>query len=95
MTLEHPADGTDRQKTYRIHNIAVPARPLEPALYLVATPIGNLADIKRCARWKRWPAPMCSPARIPVSPASCSTATASSTALTPIMNTMPTKPARA
>ncbi|MCJ8508019.1 16S rRNA (cytidine(1402)-2'-O)-methyltransferase [Rhizobium lemnae] len=38
----------DRQqaaKTYRIGNTAIPARPLEPALYLVATPIGNLGDI--------------------------------------------------
>lgn len=39
---------TDDQKTvrtYRLANTAVPARPLEPALYLVATPIGNLGDI--------------------------------------------------
>jgi 16S rRNA (cytidine1402-2'-O)-methyltransferase len=32
-------------RTYRIANVAVPARPLEPALYLVATPIGNLGDM--------------------------------------------------
>jgi len=36
---------TDARRGFRLHNIAVPARPLEPALYLVATPIGNLGDI--------------------------------------------------
>lgn len=38
--------GMDRPaRSYRLHNASVPARPLEPALYLVATPIGNLGDI--------------------------------------------------
>lgn len=32
-------------RSYRIGTVAVPARPLENALYLVATPIGNLGDI--------------------------------------------------
>ncbi|HEV7436495.1 MAG TPA: 16S rRNA (cytidine(1402)-2'-O)-methyltransferase [Pseudorhizobium sp.] len=38
-------DRTITARTYRIANTAIPARPLEPALYLVATPIGNLGDI--------------------------------------------------
>lgn len=33
------------QKTYLIGQTAITARPLDVALYLVATPIGNLADI--------------------------------------------------
>ncbi|WP_149747669.1 16S rRNA (cytidine(1402)-2'-O)-methyltransferase [Rhizobium sp. RU35A] len=38
-------DDRGAQRTYRVGNVAIPARPLEPALYLVATPIGNLGDI--------------------------------------------------
>ncbi|MFN7027707.1 MAG: 16S rRNA (cytidine(1402)-2'-O)-methyltransferase [Pseudorhizobium sp.] len=38
-------DQTISARTYRIANMAIPARPLEAGLYLVATPIGNLGDI--------------------------------------------------
>ncbi len=44
MTQETTAE-TGARRGFRLHNIAVPARPLEAALYLVATPIGNLGDI--------------------------------------------------
>lgn len=35
----------ETRRTFLIGQIEIPARPLEPALYLVATPIGNLGDI--------------------------------------------------
>lgn len=39
------ASEKDRRRGFRLHDINIPARPLEPCLYLVATPIGNLGDI--------------------------------------------------
>jgi 16S rRNA (cytidine1402-2'-O)-methyltransferase len=40
-------DDTDDAQagTFRIRTLEIAARPLEPALYLVATPIGNLGDV--------------------------------------------------
>lgn len=47
MADETIDDQTDMPsgKSFRIAGVSVPARPLENALYLVATPIGNLGDI--------------------------------------------------
>ncbi|WP_099865851.1 16S rRNA (cytidine(1402)-2'-O)-methyltransferase [Pararhizobium haloflavum] len=44
---DRPAEGSgqDQRAHFRIGRNAIPARPLEPALYLVSTPIGNLGDI--------------------------------------------------
>jgi 16S rRNA (cytidine1402-2'-O)-methyltransferase len=44
-TNEDVGEDARPARSYRIHNTSIPARPLEPALYLVATPIGNLGDI--------------------------------------------------
>lgn len=41
MNEQHP----DAKRSYIIARTEIAARPLAPALYLVATPIGNLADI--------------------------------------------------
>ncbi|MBA3038139.1 MAG: 16S rRNA (cytidine(1402)-2'-O)-methyltransferase [Alphaproteobacteria bacterium] len=42
---EDGKEATSPQRTYRVSDVVIAARPLEPALYLVATPIGNLGDI--------------------------------------------------
>ncbi|PYE29459.1 16S rRNA (cytidine1402-2'-O)-methyltransferase [Rhizobium sp. PP-CC-3A-592] len=42
---EAAPDAGTRPRSYRVHDTIVEARPIEPALYLVATPIGNLGDI--------------------------------------------------
>lgn len=39
------SDEQAKERTYRVGNTELIARPLAPALYLVATPIGNLGDI--------------------------------------------------
>lgn len=42
---ENETDDLPGAGTYRIRTLEIPARPLETALYLVSTPIGNLGDI--------------------------------------------------
>ncbi len=42
---DHGTEGVSGVKSFRLYNSAIIARPLEPGLYLVATPIGNLGDI--------------------------------------------------
>ncbi|HVW58039.1 MAG TPA: 16S rRNA (cytidine(1402)-2'-O)-methyltransferase [Rhizobiaceae bacterium] len=37
--------GDNERRSFLVGQTEIPARPLEPALYLVATPIGNLGDI--------------------------------------------------
>ena len=44
MTAARPPDG-DRDRSFAIDGHEIAARPLAPGLYVVATPIGNLADI--------------------------------------------------
>ncbi|MGD9914028.1 MAG: 16S rRNA (cytidine(1402)-2'-O)-methyltransferase [Rhizobiaceae bacterium] len=43
--MNENAPAHDRKRSYLIAQTEIAARPLAPALYLVATPIGNLADI--------------------------------------------------
>lgn len=42
---ELPDAGATGRRTFLVGETEIPARPLDPALYLVATPIGNLGDI--------------------------------------------------
>lgn len=45
MQEQQQREAAPPARHYRVHGTLVAARPLEPALYLVATPIGNLGDI--------------------------------------------------
>jgi 16S rRNA (cytidine1402-2'-O)-methyltransferase len=42
---DEEASGARQSRGFVIGQVTHPARPIDPALYLVATPIGNLADI--------------------------------------------------
>lgn len=44
-TADQDFAGDAQSRTFRIRTLDIPARPLEPALYIVATPIGNLGDV--------------------------------------------------
>jgi 16S rRNA (cytidine1402-2'-O)-methyltransferase len=45
QSTETAAEPVKGQRGYRVGNTFIASRPIEPALYLVATPIGNLGDI--------------------------------------------------
>jgi 16S rRNA (cytidine1402-2'-O)-methyltransferase len=45
QSTEIAAEPVKGQRGYRVGNTFIASRPIEPALYLVATPIGNLGDI--------------------------------------------------
>ncbi|WP_337268046.1 16S rRNA (cytidine(1402)-2'-O)-methyltransferase [Oryzifoliimicrobium ureilyticus] len=45
MSSDEKNGETGRRRSFRLHDTTIAARPMEPALYLVATPIGNLGDI--------------------------------------------------
>ncbi len=57
-------DTGDGRREYVVGGTTMRARPLEPALYIVSTPIGNLGDMS-CAASKRLPQLMFWPARTP------------------------------
>lgn len=45
MTEAENTQSADKDRSYQIGSASYRARPLEPALYIVATPIGNLGDM--------------------------------------------------
>ena len=45
VVADEKNERTGIARTYRLNDVPVAPRPIEPALYLVATPIGNLGDI--------------------------------------------------
>ncbi len=44
-TASRLKSGGPRERSFLVHGATVPAPPLAPGLYVVATPIGNLADV--------------------------------------------------
>ena len=44
-SISESAGTADPSGPYIVHGAPIPAPPLEPGLYVVATPIGNLGDV--------------------------------------------------